>query len=138
MAMHQVSDFIDSVKESLTDAQYKEGMELCQTIFKETEVRYKLYQMTYLRPYTFIDDHCNDEECSLEKLYLSFEKYTSLVKLDDDRVKRIKETNLFLGTEEEMKSFIDLDVLKSFPCSQLELDQEMAWHEFPVLSLELV
>jgi hypothetical protein len=113
-------------------------MEMCQKIFKVTEVKEKLYRMTYLRPYTFMDDHCSDEECADMKFYLSFEKHVSLVKLDDDRVKRIKETNLFLGTDEEMKPFINIDVFHSFPCSQLELDQEMTWNEFPVLSLELI
>jgi hypothetical protein len=134
---HDISNFLDSVKESLTDAQYKEGMDLCQIVFNETEVKHKLYNMTYLRPYMFMDDHCNDEECSDMKFYLTFEKHTGLVKLSDERVKRIKETNLFLGTEEEMKSFINIDAFHSFPCSQLELDQEMTWHEFPVISLEL-
>lgn len=135
---HEISNFIDSIKESLTDAQYKEGMETCQKIFEETEVKYKLYKMTYLRPYTFMDEHCHDDECDEMKFYVSFEKVSSLVKLNDDRVKRIMETNLFLGTEEDMKSFIEIDLFHSFPCDQLELDHEMTWHEFPVLALELI
>lgn len=138
MTAHDISDFLDSVKESLTDAQYKEGMEMCQKIFKEKEVKEKLYKMTYLRPYMFMDDHCEDEECTDMKFCLTFEKHTGLVKLTDERVQRIKDTNLFLGSDEEMKSFIDIDVFQAFPCSQLELDQEMTWHEFPVLNLELI
>jgi hypothetical protein len=133
---HEISNFIDSVKESLTDAQYKEGMELCQTMFNESAI--KLYKMTYLRPYTFADDHCIDEECNEIKFFLSFEKKTGLVKLPDERVARIMDTNLFLGSEKEMDSFINLDVFHSFPCDKLELNQEMTWHEFPVLKLELV
>jgi hypothetical protein len=135
---HEISNFLDSIKESLTDAQYKEGMETCQKLFEATEVKDKLYRMTYLRPYTFMDEHCHDEECDEMKFYVSFEKATSLVKLNDERVKRIMATNLFLGTDEEMKSFIQLDLFHSFPCDQLELDHEMTWHEFPVMSLELI
>jgi hypothetical protein len=138
MAAHEISDFIDSVKESLTDAQYKEGMELCQTVFQKHEVKNKLYYMTYLRPYTFVDEHCPDEECEDMKFYLAFKKTTSLIRLTDDRVRRILDTNTFLGSHDEMQSFVDPDVFNSFPCDQLELDHEMAWYTFPVLSLELV
>ena len=98
---HEVSNFLDSIKESLTDAQYKEGMETCQKLFEATEIKDKLYRMTYLRPYTFMDEHCHDEECDEMKFYVSFEKATSLVKLNDERVKRIMATNLFLGTDEQ-------------------------------------
>lgn len=135
---HEISDFIDSIKELLTDAQYKEGMEVCQKIFKETEVKEKLYIMTYLRPYTFVDEHCTDEECDEMKFYVSFKKTKSLVKLTDDRAKRVTEANMFLGSDEEMRSFIELNLFDAFPCDQIELDHEMTWHEFPVLNLELV
>lgn len=133
---HEMSDFIDSVKESLTDAQYKEGMELCQKIFTQNEK--KLYMMTFLRPYTFLEDHCEDEECLDSKMMISFTKVKSLVQLTDEHAKRIQDANLFLGNEEEMGAFIDVDVLNSFPNDAAEIGNDFHWYEFPVLSLERV
>lgn len=138
MAAHEISEFIDSIKESLTDGKYKEGMELCQKVFQEKEIENKLYRMTYLRPFTFLGEHCEDEECDDMKLYLSFTKSTALVQLTDARAERIREKNLFLGRFEDMKDFIDLDVLRSFPLEQEDLETELNWFEFPVISLESV
>ncbi|NBX48592.1 hypothetical protein EBT25_01400 [bacterium] len=136
---HEISDFIDAIKESLTDAQYKEGMELCQKVFQRTEdPPEKLYRMTYLRPYTFVDDHCEDEDCVDTKFLLSFTKATSLVRLTDQRAARIREENMFLGSPEAMSAFIDIEVLRGFPNDLEELASEMQWYEFPVLSLENV
>lgn len=139
MTAHDISDFLDSIKESLTDAQYKEGMEICQTVFQKKEAPFeKLYRMTYLRPYTMMDNHCDDEDCDDMKFMLCFTKATGLIRLSDVRADRIKSDNLFAGSDEEMKQFIDLDVLRSFPCDLAELDSDIQWYEFPVLSLELV
>lgn len=135
---HEVSDFIDSIKESLTDAQYKEGMELCQKVFQKKEVEKKLYQMTYLRPYTFIDHHCEDDECDDMKYLISFHRVTGLVQLTDAHVEKIRSTGCFFGTTEEMKSFIDIDVLSAFPHDVDDLGSEIQWFEFPVLRLELI
>ena len=131
---HELSDFIDSVKELMTDAQYKEGMELCQKLFNQKEK--KLYTMTYLRPYTFLDDHCDDDECIESKMMISFTKVSSLIQLTEEQAKRIQEANLFLGSEEEMGAFIDVDVLQSFPSDAAEIGNEIHWYEFPVLSIE--
>jgi len=133
---HELSDFIDSVKELMTDAQYKEGMELCQKLFNQNEK--KLYTMTYLRPYTFLDDHCDDDECLESKMMISFTKVSSLIQLTEEHAKRIQESNLFLGSEEEMGAFIDVDVLQSFPSDAAEIGNDFHWYEFPVLSIELV
>ena len=133
---HEMSDFIDSVKELMTDAQYKEGMELCQKLFNQNEK--KLYMMTFLRPYTFLEDHCEDEECLDSKMMISFTKVKSLVQLTDEHAKRIQDANLFLGNEEEMGAFIDVDVLNSFPNDAAEIGNDFHWYEFPVLSLERV
>lgn len=135
---HEISDFIDSVKESLTDAQYKEGMELCQKVFQKKESERKLYQMTYLKPFTFLDQHCEDEDCDDMKYVISFQKSAGLVQLTDSRAEKIKSTGCFIGTTEEMEAFIDLDVLKSFPHDLEDLGSELQWFEFPVLSLELI
>jgi hypothetical protein len=135
---HEMSDFIDSVKESLTDAQYKEGMELCQKIFKKKESQQKLYRMTYLRPHTFSDDHCDDEECMDMKFYIAFRKVQGLILLSEARFERIKEENVFRGTQDELSQFIDYDILRSFPHDNEELGNEIEWYEFPVLSLEEV
>ena len=136
---HEISNFLDTVKEHLTDAQYKEGMELCQKLFKETESpEEKLYKMTYLRPYVFEDDHCDDEDCLDTKLMISFTKATSLVMLKDEHAERIKTEHMFLGTEEEMEAFIDTEVFKSFPNEVSDMTSQIEWYEFPVLSIELV
>jgi hypothetical protein len=132
--MHAVSDFLDSIKESLTDAQYKEGMEICMNVFKQN--KQKLYRMTYLRPYTFLDDHCDDPECHETKLCVTFTKVTGLVRLDDRAAESIRESNMFMGSLEDMKSFIDLGLLHSFPSDQEDLGIELQWYEFPVLKLE--
>lgn len=135
MAMHQVSDFIDSIKESITDAQYKQGMDMCKEIFEQKESETKVYRMTFLRPYTFMDNHCEDHHCQNFKLLVSFVKTESLVRLDKKRYEEILESNLFLGSIREMKDFIDIEVLRSFPTDQEDLGTELEWYEFPVLNL---
>ena len=140
MTAHDISDFIDSIKEHLTDAQYKEGMEICQSVFKKKEASTakKLYNMTYLRPYTFLDDHCEDEDCDDMMFRIAFNKVTSVIMLSDIRAERIRADHLFLGSDDDMKPFIDLQVLRSFPCDMADLDSDIQWYEFPVISLELV
>ena len=140
MTAHDISDFIDSIKEHLTDAQYKEGMEICQSVFKKKEAltAKKLYNMTYLRPYTFLDDHCEDEDCDDMMFRIAFNKVTSVIMLSDIRAERIRADHLFFGSDDDMKPFIDLQVLRSFPCDMADLDSDIQWYEFPVISLELV
>jgi hypothetical protein len=130
---HEMSDYIDSVKESLTDAQYKEGMELCQKIFTQNEK--KLYTMTFLRPYTFEDDHCDDADCMDSKFFIAFTKASSLVLLTEEQAKTIEEEHLYHANAETMKAFIDLDVFRAFPRDNEELGSELEWYEFPVISL---
>jgi hypothetical protein len=36
-----------------------------------------------------------------------------------------------------MKPFVDLQVLRSFPSDLADLDSDIQWYEFPVVSLEL-
>lgn len=124
---HGVSDFIDSVKELLTDAQYKEGMELCQTLFNEKKEEKKLYVMTYLRPYTFVS---GSEDSPENKLYLAFNKATGIIQLDEDELESIKEESLYRG---EIEQFIDKDALQSFPD---EYEMELEWFEFPVIDIK--
>jgi hypothetical protein len=69
---------------------------------------------------------------------VSFEKATGLVRLSDNRAERIRQEHVFLGTEEDMKNFIDISILRSFPDDRDELDSELNWYEFPVISLETV
>ena len=132
---HEISDFIDDIKECITDAQYKNGMELCQKFFQKTEQ--KLYTMTYLRPYTFEDDHCDDIDCVDSKFFIAFTKATSLILLTEEQAKTIQEEHVY-HTDDKTKSYIDLDVLRSFPRDNEELGSEIEWYEFPVLSLEAV
>lgn len=135
--MHAMSDFIDDIKESLTDAQYKQGMELCQTLFKQKQE--KLWCMTYLAPFTYACDHdCEDDDCDMRSLRISFTRKTALVQLTDARAARILERNMFLGLSDEMRPYIDLDVLKNFPVEEEDIGMPFEWDEFPVLSLELV
>ena len=140
MTAHDISDFIDSIKEHLTDAQYKEGMEICQSVFtkKKEASAEKLYRMTYLRPYTFVDDHCDDEDCDDMIFRIAFSKVVALVKLSDARAERIRTDNMFYGSDDDMKPFIDLQVLRSFPADLADLDSDVQWYEFPVISIELV
>lgn len=139
MTAHDISDFIDSIKEHLTDAQYKEGMEICQSVFKKKEAAFeKLYNMTYLRPFTFVDDHCDDPDCEDMMFRIGFSKVTALIKLSDARAERIRTDHIFCGSDDDMKPFIELQVLRPFPGDMAELDSEIQWYEFPVISLELV
>lgn len=135
---HTISDFLDTIKESITDAQYKEGMELCQKLFEEKKEDEKWYEMTYLRPYTFGSDHCDEEDCMDMKLLVSFTKSKAFVRLTDRRVERIRETNMFMGSEDEMKMYIDIELLRSFPNDAEDLGLDLMWYEFPVLTLSLV
>ena len=114
-------------------------MEICQSVFtkKKEDSTEKLYRMTYLRPYTFVDDHCDDEDCEDMIFRISFTKVVALVKLSDTRVERIRTDHVFYGSDEDMKPFIELQVLRSFPADLAELDSDIQWYEFPVVSLEL-
>jgi len=132
---HAISDFLDSIKETLTDGQYKEGMELCQKIFQKKESEEKLYRMTYFRPYTFAEEHCDDEDCGDTKFMIAFDKVTSLILLSDARADRIRQESLFRGQKEELNEFIEPEVLHAFPS---EFDGEFEWFEFPVLKVERV
>ena len=132
-----LTDFIDSIKEKLTDGEYIEGMNLCKKVFDRKASNKKLYEMTYLCPYMFLDDHCDDEECDDMKYCISFERKTALVRLTDARAERIRTTNMFLGEEDEMKTFIDIDLFKSFPNDVEDLGTNVEWYEFPVLKLDL-
>jgi len=137
MEIAHLTEFIDTIKEKLTDGEYIEGMNLCKKVFdaKETVSELKVYTMTYLRPYMFMDDHCTSEDCDDLKYCLSFQRVTSLVRLTDRGAARIRETNLFLGDKKSMKAFIDVDVFHSFPN---ECDENVEWYEFPVLALVLL
>ena len=138
MTAHDISDFIDSIKEHLTDGQYKEGMEICQSVFNKKEASAeKLYRMTYLRPYTFVDDHCDDEDCDDMIFRIAFTSVTHIIKLSDARADRIRTDHVFYGSNDEMKPFIEVQVLHSFPSDMAELDSDIQWFEFPVVSLDL-
>jgi len=139
MTAHDISDFIDSIKEHLTDGQYKEGMEICQSVFtkKKEASAEKLYRMTYLRPYTFVDDHCDDEDCDDMIFRIGFTSVMHIIKLSDARADRIRTDHVFYGSNDEMKPFIEVQVLRSFPSDMAELDSDIQWYEFPVVSLDL-
>ena len=128
---HEISDFIDSVKESLTDQQYKEGMDLCKTVFETKKREKKLYKMTYLAPYTF---HADGDGYPV--LRIGFQKKTGLVQLNEHDVKFIEHHHRFTNDEGDLESFIDTDPLSCFPLESDSLDGVMEWWEFPVLSLE--
>jgi len=96
----------------------------------------KMYKMTYLRPYTFMTDHCEDIDCMDNKFCLAFSRITSTVLLTDRQVERIKEENVYRGTKESLEAFIDVDVLRSFPEDNESLGSEIEWYEFPVISVE--
>jgi hypothetical protein len=132
-----LTDFIDTIKEKLTDGEYIQGMNLCKKVFDRKVSDKKLYTMTYLAPYMFMDEHCESDDCDDMKYCISFERKTALVLLTDTRAGRIRETNMFLGEEAEMKTFIDVDLFKSFPNDVEELGTNVEWYEFPVLKLDL-
>ena len=92
--------------------------------------------MTYLRPYTFLTDHCEDIDCMDNKFCLAFSKITGNVMLTDRQLERIKEENVFRGTKEQLETFIDIDVLRSFPDDNESLGSEIEWFEFPVISIK--
>lgn len=129
---HEMSDYIDSVKESLTDQQYKEGMDLCKTVFEAKKREKKLYKMTYLAPYTF-RAQCDD---GYPILRIGFQKKTGLVQLNEYDVKFIQDEHRFSPDEGSLESFIDTDPLSCFPLESDSLDGIIEWWEFPVLSLE--
>lgn len=131
-----MSDYLEGIKESLTDAQYKEGMELCQKLFLKKQKETKMYTMTYLRPYTFLTDHCEDIDCMDNKFCIAFSKITGSVMLTDHQLAKIKEDNVFRGTKNQLETFIDIDVLRSFPDDNESLGSEIEWFEFPVISVE--
>ena len=130
---HEISDFIDSVKESLTDQQYKEGMEICKKIFEKKKLVKSLYKMTYLAPYTFRADGDG-----YPILRIGFEKKTGLVQLNEYDVKFIEKEHRFSSDEGILDSFICTDPLMCFPLESDSLDGVIEWWEFPVLSLEPV
>jgi hypothetical protein len=68
---------------------------------------------------------------------ISFTKVTHIIKLSDARAERIRTDNVFYGSDDDMKPFIELHVLRSFPSDMADLDSDIQWYEFPVISLEL-
>jgi hypothetical protein len=135
--VRSLSEFIDDIKEKLTDAEYKMGMELCQTIFKQEKPDEKLYRMTYLNPIVFSDDHdCDEDDCPHSRsLNIGFVKKTSLIKLRPDRAKSILEENCYTG--DDIEDFIDTSVLQHHQEYEMEIP-EFEWDTFPVLKLEEV
>jgi hypothetical protein len=130
---HEISDFIDSVKESLTDQQYKEGMELCKKVFEKKKLEKRLYKMTYLAPYTF---RAEGEDFPI--LRIGFEKKSGLVQLNEFDVKFIQMYHKFTSDEGNLENFINTDPLHCFPLESDSLDGIIEWWEFPVVSLEEV
>jgi hypothetical protein len=131
------SEFVEEIKESLTDAQYKEGMELCQTLFKQEKPEEKLYRMTYLSPLVFSDTHhCGDEDCvHTRSLNIGFVKKTTLIKMKPERAAEILEENCFVG--DDLDEIIETNVLANHQEFDMDLP-EFEWDTFPVLKLELV
>jgi hypothetical protein len=68
---------------------------------------------------------------------IAFTKVKHIVKLSDARAERIRTDHVFYGSDDEMKPFVDLQVLRSFPSDLADLDSDIQWYEFPVVSLEL-
>lgn len=131
------SEFVEEIKEKLTDAEYKKGMEMCQTLFKQEKPELKLYKMTYLSPVVFSDHHeCEDEDCVQHKsLNIGFIKKTSLIQLKPDRAESILEENCYTG--DDIEDFIDVSVFQHHQEYEIEVP-EFEWDTFPVLKLELV
>jgi len=136
MEAQQFAEYIEDIKESLTDAQYKHGMEMCQALFKKEAPDEKMYKMTYLFPIVFSDLHaCSDEECMHGRsLNIGFEKKTALVKLSAERAADIQDQNLFLG--DGLEDFIQEDVLANHQEYEEDIPH-FQWDTFPVLRLEL-
>lgn len=60
--LHELSDYIDDIKETLTDAQYITGMNICKKMFHDDEGTKKPYLMTYLQPVYNMVCESDDEE----------------------------------------------------------------------------
>ena len=135
--VREFSDFIDEIKEKLSDAEYKNGMEMCQKLFKQEKPEEKLYKMTYLSPIVFSDHHdCEDDDCVHHRsLNIGFIKKTSLVKMKPDRAESILEENCYTG--DDIEDFIDTSVLQHHQEYDIEIP-EFEWDTFPVLKLDLV
>lgn len=134
----QFSEYIEEIKESLTDGEYKKGMEMCQTLFNKEKPEMKLYEMTYLCPIVFSDGHsCDEEECVMEhsrSLNIGYEKKKSLVFMKEARAEEILEENCFIG--DDIDDFITTDILGHHHEFENTI-QEFEWATFPVLKLEL-
>jgi hypothetical protein len=85
-----------------------------------------------------MDNHGQNDDCGEMMFFLSFTKVTTELFLIDRRVTEIRESNMFKGTLNEMKEFIDVEVLRSFPNDLDDLGSDIQWYEFPVISLEEV
>jgi hypothetical protein len=133
------AEYVEDIKEHLTDAQYKQGMDLCHALFRQVEPEEKMYRMTYLVPTTYSDWHnCPDDECDHphnRALNITFTKKTGFVKMKPETAAEILEDNCFRG--ENIADFIDEDVLGSHQEYEEDIP-EFEWDTFPVLKLELV
>jgi len=131
------SEFVDEIKEKLSDAEYKKGMEMWQTLFKQEKPDEKLYKMTYLSPLVFSDNHdCGDEDCvHARSINIGFVKKTALVKMKPERAEEILEENCFVG--DDIEQFIETTVLAHHQEFDIEIP-EFEWDTFPVLKLEVV
>lgn len=94
MNFHNISDFIDEIKDSLTDAQYVAGMGICKKIFEVYETTKKCYMMTYFQPvYTMVYDDDADEDEDMGEIHFELERRKVLVHLNSEQVSRIRQTN---------------------------------------------
>jgi hypothetical protein len=133
------AEYVEDIKESLTDAQYKKGMDLCQELFKQVEPDEKLYRMTYMCPSVYSDWHtCEDDECIHSQnrcLNVTFTKKTAYIKLKPELAEEILEDNCFRG--DNIGDFIEVDVLGNHQEYEEDIP-EFEWDTFPVLKLDLV
>ena len=131
---HAISNFLDTVKEKLNDAEYKEGMELCKTAFETTTKVQKTYNMVYLRPSTelFLEGDCT---CECE-IGIGFDLASNLVQLTDSQAECINKHhcyNLYQGQD----NFVERDVFKSIS-AVVGNEHLVFWKEVPVISITLV
>ena len=133
--INSLSELIDDIKEHITDAEYKLGLELCQSLYRQEKPDEKLYRMTYLSPVVFSDDHdCDDDDCPhTRSLNIGFVKKTALVKMKPDRAKAILEENCYTG--DDIDDFIDIGVLQHHQEYEMEIP-EFEWDTFPVLKMD--
>ena len=125
---HEVSNFLDTVKEKLSDAEYLEGMNLCKKVY-EKKAKKNVYRMVYLRPHTSVFPE--DPGYSIG---IGYHVATTLVQLSIKDVEVINKYHCYNLFTTEDSEIVDSCVFRGVG-EIVGNEVLVTWMEVPVISI---